>query len=1081
MAAFESCPKHNMVVYLEKTKGNAQFHEIVDFLSRSSIFYALTVSPNVSTSLIEQFWNSAVSQTVNNVSQIKATVSGQTVLISESSIRRDLLFNDDNGIDCLTVADIYENLPLMGYEGDLTTLTFQKALFSPQWKYLIHTIIHCLSSKSTSWDQFPTNVASAVICLATDRTFNFSKMIFDGMNRNLEAKKKFLMYPRFFIICQEEDSTFQGTCDTYISYMVVPYKQLEVVAAEILKLKTSIKKLEKKWSEKYQPRPYWITVPLISDVDLAHEVLEKGGSNEEPVNAAGNIRVSTVVPKVSTVNISTISRLEDSTATPMTPPTTTSVFDNKDITLAETLVKMKDDKAKLKGVAIKEVEESDRPARSVLTLKPLLKINPKDKGKGVLEEEPELAKKLKKSDLDAAQLAMDEEKEKVLEEPDSTKMEVKQEEVEENTRKRPDMEQRASKIQVLDLMGRSRMGIKTFSEMVTRFDRLDLVELYNLKMKSSIIKKDGILRAGISMRIIGSILILEDGSDDENPPPPPPQTPTQQAPHTLSTIKLLILKKGEYDIWAMKMEHSLSHTDYPIWEVIQKGKGSVSVSTDTNGVINVLPLKTAKEILARERERKARTTLLMALPEDHLAKFHKMTDAKEMWEAIKSRFSGNDESKKMQKYILKQQFESFSVSNSEGLHKGYDRFQSLLSQLKIHGAGVSTKDANQKFLRSLPSSWSQVSLVMRTKPRVDSLSFDDLYNNLRVFESDVKGSIGSSSSTQNVAFVSSESTTREEEASKAAIAEMYDEVQVGIATDALFAAKLQQEERDEFTIEERAKFLAETIAAQRKFRAAQRPAEIRKIQGLYERQKRVIDDFKPMDSNDVVKDTKEAAGVHKEKVIKEPDSTKAKVKQEGHKESIRKRPGRRLKMKATKKSKMQKTDSNLEKEKQLKAFLNIVPDEEGEVNYEVLDTRYPIVNWESKFYHLDRHGAECIYYRIFRSDGSSRWIKTFSEMVARTMFKANADDDLWKNQEEWILKSWNFYENCGVHTLILEDGTEIHILAKRKYPLTIETLERMMALKLIAESASDSAYNLLRFIQKHIDEARSHDRSEKEP
>ncbi|GKG23994.1 hypothetical protein Tco_0392030, partial [Tanacetum coccineum] len=91
-----------------------------------------------------------------------------------------------------------------------------------------------------------------------------------------------------------------------------------------------------------------------------------------------------------------------------------------------------------------------------------------------------------------------------------------------------------------------------------------------------------------------------------------------------------------------------------------------------------------------------------------------------------------DESKKMQKYILKQQFEGFSVSNSEGLHKGYDRFQSLLSQLDIHGAGVSTKDDNQKFLRSLPSSWSQVSLIIRTKPGVDSLSFDDLYNNLRV-------------------------------------------------------------------------------------------------------------------------------------------------------------------------------------------------------------------------------------------------------------------------------------------------------------------------------------------------------------
>ncbi|GJT62975.1 hypothetical protein Tco_1006508 [Tanacetum coccineum] len=82
-------------------------------------------------------------------------------------------------------------------------------------------------------------------------------------------------------------------------------------------------------------------------------------------------------------------------------------------------------------------------------------------------------------------------------------------------------------------------------------------------------------------------------------------------------------------------------------------------------------------------------------------------DAKEMWDAIKSRFGGNDESKKMQKYILKQQFEGFSVSNSEGLHKGYDRFQSLLSQLEIYGAGVYTEDANQKFLRALPFSWSQ--------------------------------------------------------------------------------------------------------------------------------------------------------------------------------------------------------------------------------------------------------------------------------------------------------------------------------------------------------------------------------------
>ncbi|GJU59054.1 putative ribonuclease H-like domain-containing protein [Tanacetum coccineum] len=208
------------------------------------------------------------------------------------------------------------------------------------------------------------------------------------------------------------------------------------------------------------------------------------------------------------------------------------------------------------------------------------------------------------------------------------------------------------------------------------------------------------------------------GSQDEIPPLPPPppssQTPTQQTPHTVSTIKLHILKKGEYDIWAMKMEHYLAHTDYPIWEVIQNGNGPVSITTDTQGQIKVLPPRTTEEILARERERKARTTLLMALPEDHLAKFHKMTDAKEMWDAIKSRFGGNDESKKMQKYILKQQFEGFSVSNSEGLHKGYDRFQSLLSQLEASW-GKDLEQLNDFDLEEMDLKWQVAMILMRMK------------------------------------------------------------------------------------------------------------------------------------------------------------------------------------------------------------------------------------------------------------------------------------------------------------------------------------------------------------------------------
>ncbi|GKA75171.1 putative reverse transcriptase domain-containing protein [Tanacetum coccineum] len=313
---------------------------------------------------------------------------------------------------------------------------------------------------------------------------------------------------------------------------------------------------------------------------------------------------------------------------------------------------------------------------------------------------------------------------------------------------------------------------------------------------------------------------------------------------------------------------------------------------------------------------------------------------------------------------------------------------------------------------------------------------------------------------------------------RTAIMEMIDEVQAGIDANALFAAKLQHEERKEYTIKERAKFLAEIIAAQRKFRAAQRAAEIRsrpptkaqlrnlmmtylkimggykhsqlktktfeEIQGMYKRQKKKNDEFKPIYSDDSIKDSKKAAGEDtskKEEVLKEPNSTKVEVKLEEAEHGTKKTPGKTVKMKARKTARKQThADTDYEHDSE----------EDG------------------------RLGAECIYYRIFRSDGSSRWIKTFYEMVTR--FDRL---DLVKLYN-LVMQSWDFYENYEVHTLTLEDGTEIHMLAEKKYPLTKKTLERMMSLKLIVESASDGAYDLLRFIQKQIDKAGSHDGGKKD-
>ncbi|GJT11626.1 hypothetical protein Tco_0858668 [Tanacetum coccineum] len=101
MASLDFCSKQNMVAYMEKNDRNTEFHQIIDFLTYSSINFALTVSPIVSTSFGEQFWTTAKSRTVNNISYIDAIVAGKPVTISEASIRRDLLFDDTDMIDTL--------------------------------------------------------------------------------------------------------------------------------------------------------------------------------------------------------------------------------------------------------------------------------------------------------------------------------------------------------------------------------------------------------------------------------------------------------------------------------------------------------------------------------------------------------------------------------------------------------------------------------------------------------------------------------------------------------------------------------------------------------------------------------------------------------------------------------------------------------------------------------------------------------------------------------------------------------------------------------------------------------------------
>ncbi|GJX97250.1 hypothetical protein Tco_0353048 [Tanacetum coccineum] len=197
MTTLQFADTHNLVAFLAKPAENEGFEQIVDFLNAHNIKYALTVNPTIYTSCIKQFWATVKAKSINGEVQLQALVDGKKIIVTEVSIRNSLQLNDKEGMDCFPNATIFEELTRMGYEKLSQKLTFYKAFFSPQWKFLIHTILQCLSAKTTAWNEFSSTMASAIICLATNQKFNFSKYIFESMVKNLDNAGKFLMYPRF--------------------------------------------------------------------------------------------------------------------------------------------------------------------------------------------------------------------------------------------------------------------------------------------------------------------------------------------------------------------------------------------------------------------------------------------------------------------------------------------------------------------------------------------------------------------------------------------------------------------------------------------------------------------------------------------------------------------------------------------------------------------------------------------------------------------------------------------------------------------------------------------------------------------
>ncbi|GKA20067.1 hypothetical protein Tco_0699982 [Tanacetum coccineum] len=314
----------------------------------------------------------------------------------------------------------------------------------------------------------------------------------------------------------------------------------------------------------------------------------------------------------------------------------------------------------------------------------------------------------------------------------------------------------------------------------------------------------------------------------------------------------------------------------------------------------------------------------------------------------------------------------------------------------------------------------------------------------------------------------------EEEAIKTALSNEYDFIQARIEADRLLALRLQHEEREKFTIEERAKFLHDTIAAQR-------------------RMKRSDEDFISIGSAEderlIKKMNEKGIDSSKNESVKEEDKEE---------EGTKKRKGGHIKMIARKKKRSQSDvdsddehkkclkivtfesilDSEIMEKKSVIARLNKVSSPDGDylVIYRA-NGNFRAFNYLMEVLHIfDRQDLFHLYdlmreqYSEVTLDGFALILWGDLKIMMESSTEGNEQSDFWSGQQDWKIVTWRLYESCGVCILEFEDGIVIHMLVERRYPLSKDLLQRMLDLGLEVERESSVALDLIRFIKQQIDE-----------
>ncbi|GKC92210.1 hypothetical protein Tco_1157652, partial [Tanacetum coccineum] len=725
MTTLKFVDTHNMVTFLSRPTESDGFEQIVDFLNAHPIRHALTIYPTIYISCIEHFWSTFKVKTINGEAQLHALVDGKKIIITEAFVRRDLQLADEEGVECLPNSTIFEQLTLMG-------------------------------PKTTAWNEFSSTMASTIICLATNQKFNFSKFIFESMIRNLDnLSGKILMYPRVVQVFLDQQLDGMST-----------HKRIYIAPSHTKKIFGNMRRVGKGFSGR--------VTPLFQTMVVQNQSQLGEGSTipTDPHHTPTFIQPSTQPQKTQKPRNP---KRKDTQVPHPSDPTKSVVDEAVYKELGDSLVRATTTASSLEA---EQDSGNINKTQSKATPNESSSLGTTSGGGPRCQETM--------GDTIAQTRVLDLEKTNTTQQNEIASLKRRVKKLEKKSRSRTHKLKRLYKVGLTarvesfdneeslgeDASKQGRINVIDADEEITlvsiqnvdeeMFDVnvLDGEEVFVAEQEVAANEKDddGEITLGqalIEMKStklkVKGVVIQEPGESTTIKSTPTISSQQSQDkedmvrtylvqgslcykkesleidPYNHSTptsTKLLILDTGKFKQWKFRIQQYLQHEYYALWEVIEFGDSYKA------------PLEETGKGVTGEGSAKKKGRIVAITAEDMQKR--KYDTAKELWEAILKTFGGNEATKKTKKNQLKQQHGNFKAEGSETLEQTFNRLQVIVSHLKFMDVPIKQDDLNQKFLTSLAPEWLVYTIVWRNRDDLDTMSLDDMYNHLKVYEPEVQ-------------------------------------------------------------------------------------------------------------------------------------------------------------------------------------------------------------------------------------------------------------------------------------------------------------------------------------------------------